>query len=194
MKILLIWRPYSKEIDAYITKIKQDYQNHIQGGGLEEWKEQNAKIINNGMIMAEDRAVYEQLDKSRASTIEPGSSLGSKDLLKTPRPTPSMFTAINRHHEGSGPTPRTERGPGSGHPSPMHMHDPLSSGGDLAAHMMGEGGVLNVMEHLNEWEGTRIADCLGDVGGDIQGFSYGDVPDSNLLFGQWPRDLESIVR
>lgn len=156
----------------------------IRGGGLEEWKEQNAKIINNGMIMAEDRVMCEQLDKSRQSTIDLGSSIGPKDLLQTVQSTPSMFTAINRLHDSSGPTTRGEGGPGSGQHSPMQVHDPLPSGGDLAAHMMGEGGVSNIVEHLNEWEGTRIADCLGGAGGDIQGFSYGDVPDSNLLFGQ----------
>lgn len=66
----------------------------------------------------------------------------------------------------------------------MTTHESLPGGVDINAHMITEGGELNVMEHLNEWESTRIADCLGGAGGDIQGFSYGDVPDQNLLFGQ----------
>lgn len=122
---------------------------------------QNAKIVNNGMILAEEGvAAYEPSDKSRASTLEPGG--------------PSMFTAINRHNnDGSGSA--------SGHPSPMQGHDMLP-GGDALGLPVGAG--LDVVEHLNEWEGTRIADYLGGAGGDIQGFSYGDVPESNMLFGQ----------
>lgn len=183
-------RQYSKEIDAYIAKIKQDYQKRLQdvknkskhtspddgkhpirGGGLEEWKVQNAKIINNGMIMAEEGGAYEPSDKSRASTMEPGQPVGPEGL---PRSTPSMFTAINRHNDGSGS--------GSGHPSPMQGHESLPQGGHLYAQGMPGGAELDVVEHLNEWEGTRIADYLGGAGGDIQGFSYGDVPESNLLF------------
>lgn len=166
----------SKEIDAYINKVKQDYHRHlrgdkdqpIRGGGLEEWKVQNAKIINNGMIMAEEEnryAPYEGSDKSRASTIDRASSLGPEGghaaSSNTPRSAPSMFRPIN-HPSG----PDFELG---------EMQAPPA---------LPEGHELNVMEHLNEWESTRIADCLGGAGGDIQGFSYGDVPDQNLLFGQ----------
>lgn len=147
---------------------EDNQQQPIHGGGLEEWKRQNAKIINNGMIMAEEDARHgcEALDKSRASTVEPG--LAPDGSLKTPR----MFTAINRHTEGQ--------------PSPMQAYQPLPGGdGDLPTHPgPGAHGDLDIMENLNEWESSRIADCLGGVGGDIQGFSYGDVPETNLLFEQ----------
>lgn len=134
---------------------------------------QNAKIVNNGMIMAEDGGAYEPSDKSRASTMEPGQPVGPEGV---PRSTPSMFTAINRHNEGSGS--------GSGYPSPMQGQESLPGGGHLPPHGMMEGVEPDVVEHLNEWEGTRIADYLGGAGGDIQGFSYGDVPEPNLLLGQ----------
>lgn len=118
-------------------------------------------------------------DKSRSSTTEPGGQASTVGADGTSRSNPSMFTAINRLQEGGGGVgPPEVGGPGSAQPSPMQSHD------DLPAQMgMPGGGGLNVVEHLNEWESTRIADCLGGVGGDIQGFSYGDVPDSNLLFG-----------
>lgn len=127
------------------------------------------------MIMAEDdpRHPYEGSERSRASTAEPGSV--PDGLHKTPRSNPSMFTAINRHTDG-------HRGPDSAHPSPMQAYQALPGDAQLPT-QPGPTGDVNVMEHLNEWESTRIADCLGGVGGDIQGFSYGDVPDSNLLLG-----------
>lgn len=194
----LTLRQHSKDIDAYIVKIKQDYQKQLQerndkskhpypddgkhpirGGGLEEWKVQNAKIVNNGMIMAEEGGAYEPSDKSRASTMEPGQPVGPEGV---PRSTPSMFTAINRHNEGSGS--------GSGYPSPMQGQEGLPGGGPFPTPGMLEDVELDVMEHLKEWEGTRIADYLGGAGGDIQGFSYGDVPESNLLFGEAPPVLD----
>ncbi|KAJ4390634.1 hypothetical protein N0V93_004232 [Gnomoniopsis smithogilvyi] len=195
LKMASTYAAYFKEIDSYITKIKQDYQKHLQasndnarvpnddgkppihGGGLEEWKRQNAKIINNGMIMAEDdpRHAHEGgSERSRASTVEPGSV--PDGTHKTPRSNPSMFTAINRHTDGHVPE--------SAHPSPMQAYQALPGDGDLASHP-GQGDMNgNVVDHICVWESTRIADCLGGVGGDIQGFSYGDVPDANLLFGQ----------
>lgn len=192
---------FSKEIDAYINKVKQDYHRHLQGdkdqgtapddgrqpirgGGLEEWKVQNAKIINNGMIMAEEEsryAPYEGSDKSRASTIDRASSLGPEghaNSANTPRSAPSMFRPINRNADPSGISPRPDF-PSTEYPSPLATHESM-----LATPAIPEGSELNVMEHLSEWESTRIADCLGGAGGDIQGFSYGDVPDHNLLLGQ----------
>lgn len=205
---------HSKEIDSFITKIKKDYQRHIQGdksdkpqahsqddgklpihgGGLEEWKRQNAKIINNGMILADEdaarlaTAAADASDKSRASTVEPSSSVAGVELAKTPRSlVPTMFTAINRGAEGSS---GVGGGADSQHPSPMQAYQSLPGGsggdGDLTAHSAGQQqeGDLDIMQNISEWEGSRIAECLGDVGGDIQGFSYGDVPETNLLFGQ----------
>lgn len=127
------------------------------------------------MIMAEEDLRHSHeggSERSRASTAEPGPVIDGTH--KTPRSNPSMFTAINRHTDGYGSE--------SAHASPMQAYQALPGDGELAP-QAGHGD-LNVMEHLNEWESTRIADCLGGVGGDIQGFSYGDVPESNLLFGQ----------
>lgn len=141
---------------------------------------QNAKIVNNGFIMAEEGTSYDPTDRSRASSLDPGQPVGPEGV---PRSTPSMFTAINRHHEGLG------AGPGD----PAHaeaQHEILSGTGQLNTHVMSGGAELNVLEHLNEWEGTRIADCLGGAGGDIQGFSYGEAPESNVLFGQMAPQLD----
>lgn len=203
---------HSKEIDMLITKVKKDYQRHLQGdssdkaeaqahddgklpihgGGLEEWKRQNAKIINNGMILADDDAARlaataaDASDKSRASTVEPGASVAAAaaaELAKTTRSlVPSMFTAINRHAEGGGGS-GFGGGADSQHPSPMQAYQPLPGAGGDGDLAVRPGGQQDIMENISDWEGSRIADCLGDVGGDIQGFSYGDVPDANL-FGQ----------
>lgn len=102
---------------------------------------------------------YEPSDKSRASTIEPTSAAGG------------MFTAINRLHDPA----TSPRQSSAGHASPM-QETSQQQHNNPQMHM-------DVVEHLSEWEGTRIADCLGGVGGDIQGFSYGDVPDGHLLLG-----------
>lgn len=195
--------------------MKQDYYRHLQGdkdrtgshddarppicgGGLEEWKVQNAKIINNGMIMAEEEhsrgALYEESDKSRASTIDRASSIGPDGHLtsaNTPRSAPSMFRPINRHADPPGISPRPDfpPGPSSEHAVPLGSHESVPGGDELHTHAFPEGHELNVMEHLSEWESTRIADCLGGAGGDIQGFSYGDVPDQNMLFGTMPQLL-----
>lgn len=128
------------------------------------------------MIMAEDdpRHAYEGSERSRAGTVEPGAV--PDGLHKTSRSNPPMFTAINRHTEGHGSEPA--------HTSPMQAYQSLPGDVDLPKHAGPGHSDLNVVEHLSEWESTRIADCLGGVGGDIQGFSYGDVPDSNMLFGQ----------
>lgn len=187
---------------------KDDGQHPISGGGLEEWKIQNAKIMNNGMIMAEDdRHGYEGSDQSRASTIERGPSTGPDSLHtgKTLRTTPSMFVAINSmpapqqayDSPHSGPSPRTDGlpCPGPGRPftdpsrvgngsqpvhlSPIQSHHTLSASGDT--NLMPEN---QFMDLLSEGESMRIAEALeGLGGGDIQGFSYGDVLETNALFG-----------
>lgn len=191
--------------------MKQDYHRHVRGdkdlntphddgrppihgGGLEEWKVQNAKIINNGMIMAEDENsryhAYEGSDKSRASTTDRASSLGPDGhatSANTPRSAPTMFRPINRHADAScGISPRPGEFPmPSEHALPPH--ESMLGGGPGELHGLPMPNLmpdLNVMEHLSEWESTRIADCLGGAGGDIEGFSYGDVPDHSLLFGQ----------
>lgn len=139
------------------------------------------------MILADEDAarLADASDKSRASTAEPGSLAG--EAAKTPRSlVPSMFTAINRNAEAGG------GGADSQHPSPMQAYQSLPGGGDgdVAAggqqQQQQQHGDLAVLDNINiqEWEGHRIADRLGEMGGDIQGFSYGDVPEAHLLFGQ----------
>ncbi|KAK3936274.1 fungal-specific transcription factor domain-containing protein [Diplogelasinospora grovesii] len=98
---------YFGDMIRYYDKVKQDYERHINkrdgklsvrigGGGLEEWKQQGLKIVNNGEILAveEDRH-----SSSRDSTMEPGSSVGPESSYqtdtKTPRSTSLSFTPIN---------------------------------------------------------------------------------------------------
>lgn len=156
----------SKDLDDYMTKVKNEYYGYVHGngskakvtrqddgkhpiagGGLEEWKVQNAKIMNNGMILAEDdrHAGYEGSDQSRASTIERGSSTGpdSHYTGKTPRTNPSHFVAINSMPAPQqcyetpplGPSPRTDGlpgpmpgpGPSPGRPYPEPSRNGLAS-------------------------------------------------------------------
>lgn len=137
---------------------------------------QNAKIVNNGMIMAdEDARQYDVPEHTRASMTDPGQAEGPSNPLRSMS---TMFRAINRHQDASG----SDGAPGSAHTSPTQTHGHLPQGLVLPAHVATGGGAADVIDHLVEFESTRIADCLGGVGGDIQGFSYGDVPDSELLF------------
>lgn len=183
------------------TAPQDDGKHPIHGGGLEEWKVQNAKIINNGMIMAEDdrHGPYGCSDQPRGSPTERGSP-GEPDVHlseKTPRSIPTMFTAINNapvggRHElpASGslskidghPVPDyTRAGPmlQAGELSPPPLHHSLSGPHDLD--VISEARVRDI---LSESESMRIAEALeGLGGGDIQGFSYGDIPEA-MLFGQ----------
>jgi len=179
---------------------QDDGKHPIHGGGLAEWKVQNAKIINNGMIMAEDdrHGPYGFLDQSRVSPPERRSPTGHEAHLaeKMPRPIPSMFTAINNkpaegRHElpVSGQLPNFDGHPGSDYtragpmlqgeqlsPPPIHT---LSGPHDLD--MISEARLRDI---LSESESMRIAEALeGLGGGDIQGFSYGEIPEA-MLFGQ----------
>lgn len=129
-------------------------------------------------------AAADASDKSRTSTVEPGSSGAAAELAETPRSlVPTMFTAINRGGEGGS---GLGGGTDSQHASPMQAYQSLpSGGGGDGEHPAGpqQHGEFNI-DNISDWESSRIAECLGSVGGDIQGFSYGDVPDSNLLFDQ----------
>ncbi|KAK4460945.1 hypothetical protein QBC42DRAFT_271283 [Cladorrhinum samala] len=87
------------DFDHYYDKIKLDYHLHagkkaaggnrlslrISGGGLEEWRKQGLKVVNNGEILA-----VESDDKhsSRDSTVEPRSSVS---------PTNNIINQHNRH-------------------------------------------------------------------------------------------------
>lgn len=91
------------DFEHYYDKIKLDYHVHaskksagenklslrISGGGLEEWKRQGLKVVNNGEILA-----VESDDKhsSRDSTVEPRSSVS---------PTNNIINQHNRHVKSS---------------------------------------------------------------------------------------------
>ncbi|KAL2121444.1 hypothetical protein VTJ04DRAFT_5471 [Mycothermus thermophilus] len=107
---------YFRQMTTYYDRVKQDYERHIGrrapaggssggdlslrmgGGGLEEWKQQGFKVVNNGEILAID----EEKTSSRDSTAEPVSSVGPEtsnshaaDHMKTPRSMSMSFTPIN---------------------------------------------------------------------------------------------------
>ncbi|KAH8681441.1 fungal-specific transcription factor domain-containing protein [Xylariales sp. PMI_506] len=109
-------------MDKYFEKIKRDYERHAEsnqslsrqtslhlrlggnGGGLEEYKK--LPILKDfGTLHQFDPSVIDNADRSRASTMEPSSSVGADmERVRTPRSTPSMsFTAINHASNSSGP-------------------------------------------------------------------------------------------
>ncbi len=122
LKMAETYVAYFHEMACYYDTVKQDYARHtgkmppahtmhdgklsvrLGGGGLEEWKQQAFKVVNNGEILAVDE---EKLPSSRDSTAEPGSSVGPDsshhtDHAKTPRSTSMSFTPINSAHQHSG--------------------------------------------------------------------------------------------
>ena len=117
---------YFRDMNSYYDRVKHDYERHlgrrptndgklslrmVGGGGLEEWKQQGFKVVNNGEILAID----EEKNSSRDSTAEPGSSVGPDshypaDHAKTPRSTSLSFTPINsgQSHQGGQTDPTSE--------------------------------------------------------------------------------------
>lgn len=118
---------YFREMVTFYDKVKQDYEKFtgkalfntanervvsvgLGGGGLEEWREENSKIVNNGEILTtdEDRHSF-----SRDSTIEPGSSVGPDSGYptdtKTPVSTSLGFTPINGAHPHSQQYPSQQQ-------------------------------------------------------------------------------------
>lgn len=137
---------YFHEMDHYYHRVRQEFSKYDrqsrsvvgnggdgklsiihggEGGGLEEWKVQGSKIINNGAILEHDEKHDGSDNPSPDSTAERGSSYGpeghssaSADRLergRTPRSamSASTFTAINSssvpssstQHEGAAPSP-----------------------------------------------------------------------------------------
>ncbi|KAK3906322.1 hypothetical protein C8A05DRAFT_40870 [Staphylotrichum tortipilum] len=122
LKLAETYVGYFRDMACFYDRVKQDYMRHmgrrpllaaaattdsklslrITGGGLEEWKQQGFKVVNNGEILA----IEEEKSSSRDSTAEPGSSVGGgPDSAshhtdhKTPRSTSiSSFTPINSAH------------------------------------------------------------------------------------------------
>ncbi|KAK0645650.1 fungal-specific transcription factor domain-containing protein [Cercophora newfieldiana] len=117
LKMAETYATYFRDMASYYEIVKQDYHKQtgkrqfgtaegprlsvrIGGGGLEEWKQQGLKIVNNGEILA-----YEDdgRSSSRDSTMEPSSSVGPEngfhgEHTKTPRSTSLSFTPINTGH------------------------------------------------------------------------------------------------
>ncbi|KAK3319371.1 fungal-specific transcription factor domain-containing protein [Apodospora peruviana] len=115
LKMAETYAAYFRDMVGYYDKVKQDWEKvtgkkqyssqaeerlslRLGGaGGLEEWKQHNPKIVNNGEILAVDD---DRHSSSRDSTIEPGSSVGPDsnyytEHTKTPRSTSLSFTPIN---------------------------------------------------------------------------------------------------
>lgn len=105
---------YFHDMVRYYDTVKKDYEaaakaaggsggeNKINvrllGGGLEEWKYQGLKVVNNGEILAVDD---DRHSISRDSTLEPAFSRHDgphTDHAKTPRSTSLSFTPINSTH------------------------------------------------------------------------------------------------
>ncbi|KAM7199919.1 Fungal specific transcription factor domain containing protein [Naviculisporaceae sp. PSN 640] len=111
LRMAKTYTAYFKEMVHYYDTVKQDWEQLTgkkqpderltlrlgAGGGLEEWKQHNLKILNNGEILAVED---DRHSSSRDSTIEPGSSAGPEsnyhaEHAKTPRSTSMSFTPIN---------------------------------------------------------------------------------------------------
>ncbi|KAK3390269.1 hypothetical protein B0H63DRAFT_465152 [Podospora didyma] len=117
---------YFRDMVDYYCKIKVVYEKHndkkgqepdgklsvrLGGGGLEEWKQQGPKIVNNGEISAPEDDSH---GVTRDSTMEPGSvgpDNGYQLDSNTPRSTSLSFTPIN-----SGP-----------HQHPQQESDPMDT-------------------------------------------------------------------
>ncbi|CCC06719.1 hypothetical protein SMACR_00746 [Sordaria macrospora] len=103
---------YFHDMVRYYDTVKKDYETaartaggpageakinvRLLGGGLEEWKHQGLKVVNNGEILAVDDDRH-----SRDSTLEPRSRQQDShhtDHAKTPRSTSLSFTPINTTH------------------------------------------------------------------------------------------------
>lgn len=168
LKLAETYVTYFRQMASYYDRVKQDYDRHvgrrppvnaagelslrIGGGGLEEWKQQGFKVVNNGEILAID----EDKSSSRDSTAEPGSSVGpdsshQTDHAKTPRSTSMSFTPINtsqphpsqpdeaaaeaaastlwRFQQQQGP-------PGSGQQQQHPQHSPSQSSGAIPSPQM----------------------------------------------------------
>ncbi|EAA33394.3 hypothetical protein GE21DRAFT_6481 [Neurospora crassa] len=110
---------YFHDMVRYYDTVKKDYEAaakaadgpggeakiniRLLGGGLEEWKYQGLKVVNNGEILAVDD---DRHSISRDSTLEPASSRHdghhTDHHTKTPRSTSLSFTPINtttHHHQ-----------------------------------------------------------------------------------------------
>jgi len=155
LKMAETYATYFRDMASYYETVKQDYHKHtgkkqfgtdgarlsvrMGGGGLEEWKQQGLKIVNNGEILA-----YEEdgRSSSRDSTMEPGSSVGPEngyhgEHAKTPRSTSLSFTPINTGHHQQDSDPRSDGLPNDHvanhwrfppiHPHSQHQQSPSQS-------------------------------------------------------------------
>ncbi|KAK4134719.1 hypothetical protein BT67DRAFT_380168 [Trichocladium antarcticum] len=126
LKMAETYVAYFREMTCYYDTVTQDYERYTGkrpaisdgrlsvrlggGGGLEEWKHQAFKVVNNGEILAVDE---DKPGSSRDSTVEPCSSVGPDsshhtEHAKTPRSTSMSFTPINSGHQHPGPPDSAE--------------------------------------------------------------------------------------
>ncbi|KAL2021085.1 hypothetical protein VTK56DRAFT_7504 [Thermocarpiscus australiensis] len=168
LKMAETYTVYFREMTCYYEKVKQDYERHLGrrppagpgegnlsvrlgGGGLEEWKQQGFKVVNNGEILAVEDDKH---SSSRDSTVEPVPSIGPDsthhtDHAKTPRSTSLSFTPINTAQHPGPPDPteaarldveaastlwRFQQLPPG--PGPQHTRSPSQSSGALPSPQM----------------------------------------------------------
>ncbi len=94
--------------------------------GGEEWPEQNHRIVDNGMIIADEESQAADRGESRSSTLDFGSSMGAEShygdrTRSTPLSTPSMAYAPNNGNSNSTGPPAEARA------EPGHDAAPLSA-------------------------------------------------------------------
>ncbi|KAI0132336.1 fungal-specific transcription factor domain-containing protein [Xylariales sp. AK1849] len=117
-----------QKMDSYFIRIKRDYERHAEknkalsekinlslrnggkGGGLEEYQPLTIPLKEFGSFHPSDKAYWDNMERSRASTLERSSPVGADalgpsaaDRGQTPRSTPSVsFTAINHAPTSAG--------------------------------------------------------------------------------------------
>ncbi|KAK4192419.1 fungal-specific transcription factor domain-containing protein [Podospora australis] len=182
------------------TKGRSKFSVHNGGGGLEEWKRQGRKIVNNGELFPMD----DDKRTSRGSTIEPGAAVGQDvntkvhpDQANTPRHTAISFTPINgaaRHALPHEPQPnggRTAENDGWRFQAQHHQHQqhhqnwqqqpsPTQSNSALGSPEMPQTGLWPVML-MNGYIPNEVFTHIeqhqslpwGHVPGNVEQFSHG---------------------
>ncbi|KAL2133540.1 hypothetical protein VTI74DRAFT_2193 [Chaetomium olivicolor] len=212
---------YFRDMTCYYDRVKQDYERHtgrrapggdgrlslrIGGGGLEEWKQQAFKVVNNGEILA---VGDEDKGSSRDSTAEPSSVGGpehSVDHAKTPRSTSLSFTPINSAHlppHSAHPDSATSEAEAAASTlwriqQPQQQHSPSqSSGGAIPSPQMSQ--PPGVVQKLPPYPPGEVAMYLSQTQsmpwslapGGIDQFAHGTeelvpVDSGNLFWGSMP--------
>ncbi|KAF3767352.1 hypothetical protein M406DRAFT_254425, partial [Cryphonectria parasitica EP155] len=199
LKMATTYLTYYKEIDRFVSSVNHEWREYrrskgggpipvnegpIHGGGLDIWRRQNDRIINNGMIVVdEDLRYFQAMDGSRRTSMNSLPGSGTKSLFRTinraqdgPEQVQTKFDAIPG---SSSQVPSAHASPA--HASPAQSQSTIIDSVDTPVQTSPRGQKLDIVRNLGEIESSRIADCLGDMGGDIQGFSFGELPDAEML-------------